>query len=198
VTQGSSLPPLKKNDGKYGLIALFLLLAAAGLWFLLETDDAEPGPSGPPPSVEAPTREQFVPEIEIPEDAALPQESEDADETGPSSKASSPSQAPPSDWECVGTLEAAQIRDVINGPPRKQVQACYERALKDNNLLQGSMTVLLTIGANGSVTAVSVEGSLDDAQVYACVKHVAKTWRFPRPQGGCVRTSVPFQMTPKL
>jgi hypothetical protein len=30
------------------------------------------------------------------------------------------------------------------------------------------------------------------------VKRVAKTWKFPNPQGGCVRTEVPFQMTPKL
>jgi outer membrane biosynthesis protein TonB len=60
------------------------------------------------------------------------------------------------------------------------------------------MTVLLTIGASGSVKAVSVSGSLADPQVYACVKRVAKTWKFPQPEGGCVRTAVPFQMTPKL
>ena len=60
------------------------------------------------------------------------------------------------------------------------------------------MKVLLTIGSDGSVKAVSVDGTLADRQVYACVKRVAKTWKFPKPQGGCVRTSVPFQMMPKL
>jgi hypothetical protein len=78
------------------------------------------------------------------------------------------------------------------------VQTCYERRLKDDNLLQGSMTVLLTIGGDGGVKAVSADGSLNDRQVYSCVKRVAKTWKFPKPRGGCVRTSVPFQMTPKL
>ena len=42
VTGASSLPPLKKNDGKYGLIALLLLLGAGGLWFFFRSDDAEP------------------------------------------------------------------------------------------------------------------------------------------------------------
>ena len=41
MTQGSSLPPLRKNDGKYGLIALLLLVAAGGLWFFLKSDDSE-------------------------------------------------------------------------------------------------------------------------------------------------------------
>jgi outer membrane biosynthesis protein TonB len=192
VTQGSSLPPLKKNDTKYGLIALLLLLAAGGLWFFLKTEDSKPEPDRDQPTVEPPTREQFAPEIEIPEESTAPTGSE------ASSKPSPSRQARPAETECLGTLEASQIREVINGAPRKQVQTCYEHALKDNNLLQGSMTVLLTIGLDGSVTAVSVGGSLHDPQVYACVRRVAKTWKFPQPQGGCVQTSLPFQMTPKL
>ncbi|MGB8329556.1 MAG: AgmX/PglI C-terminal domain-containing protein [Polyangiales bacterium] len=195
MTQESSLPPLKKNDGKYGVIALLLLLAAGGLWFVLKTEDSEPDAEVTEPTIETPVREQFAPEIEISEaDAATPA----SDEEEPATEPGISPEPRPSDWECFGTLEAAQIRNVVNGPPRKQVQTCYERALKDNNLLQGSMTVLLTIGATGAVKAVSVEGSLDDAQVYTCVKRVAKTWKFPPPQGGCVKTSVPFQLTPKL
>jgi outer membrane biosynthesis protein TonB len=77
------------------------------------------------------------------------------------------------------------------------VQTCYERRLKDDNLLQGSMKVLLTIGSDGNVKAVSVGGTLSDRQVYNCVKRIAKTWKFPPPQDGCVRTEAPFQMMPK-
>jgi TonB family protein len=90
------------------------------------------------------------------------------------------------------------VRDVIKGAASKQVQTCYERGLKGNNLLQGSMEVELTIGASGTVRAVSVDGTLRDRQVHSCVKRVARTWKFPRPTGGCVRINVPFQMTPKL
>ena len=195
VTKFSSLPPLKKNDGKYGLLALLLLLAAGGLWFFLRSDDPEPPAEVVEPAPEVPVREQFAAEIEIPEEDAGPDDSE-VDE--PVAKPSRPSQTGPADWDCRGTLAAAEIQSVIRGQPSKQVQTCYERRLKDDNLLQGSMKVLLTIGSDGTVKAVSVDGTLNDRQVYNCVKRVAKTWKFPKPRNGCVRTEAPFQMTPKL
>lgn len=193
MTPGSSLPPLQKNDGKYGLIALLLLLSAGGLWFFFKTEDPPPQAEAAEPVPEAPAREQFAAEIEIPEEDAGPGDVEDAP---PASKPGRSSR--PEDWACRGNLQAAQLSAVIKGQPSKQVQTCYERALKDNNLLQGSMTVLLTIGMSGGVRAVSVDGTLRDRQVYACVKRVARTWKFPKPSDGCVRTSVPFQMMPKL
>lgn len=195
MTGASSLPPLKKNDGKYGLLALLLLLFAGGLWFFLRGDDAEPAAEVEAPPVESPAREQFVPEIEIPED-------EDAGAAEPVRKPGSAAEAPaasgPESWECNGTINTAQVRQVIKGAASKQVQTCYERGLKGNNLLQGSMEVELTIGASGSVRAVSLGGTLTDRQVHSCVKRVARTWKFPQPAGGCVRINVPFQMTPKL
>lgn len=195
MTRGSSLPPLKENDGKYVVIALLILLAAGGLWFFLRSDEGPAGPEVAEVRPEPPTREQFAPEIEIPEeDAGL--DGSEADK--PSSRPKSASTTHPSDWICNGSLPASQLSAVIRGQPSKQVQTCYERRLKDNNLLQGTMTVLLTIGGSGGVKAVSVDGTLNDRQVYACVKRVAKTWKFPKPEGGCVRTAVPFQMTPKL
>jgi hypothetical protein len=195
VTQGSSLPPLKKNDGKYGLIALLLLLAAAGLWFFVKAEDSQPPAEVAEPIPEAPAREQFAAEIEIPEEDAGSGDDEGATQAPEPTRSS---QTRPEDWICRGNIQASQLSAVIKGQPSKQVQTCYERALKDNNLLQGSMTVLLTIGASGSVRAVSVDGTLRDRQVYACVKRVAKTWKFPKPTDGCVRTAVPFQMMPKL
>lgn len=196
MTQGSSLPPLKKNDGKYGLVALLLLLSAGGLWLFLKPagGDSEPQAEVAAPAPEV-AREQFAPEIEIPElDAAI----DGVEEQEPSREAPPSPDGRPADWICDGTLSASQLSEVIRGQPSKQVQTCYEQRLKENNLLQGSMTVLLTIGASGSVKAVSLSGSLGDPQVYACVKRIAKTWKFPQPEGGCVRTAVPFQMTPKL
>ena len=74
VTGASSLPPLKKNDGKYGLIALLLLILAGGLWFFLRGDDSGPEAEPEPPPVEAPAREQFAADIEIPEEEDTEQE----------------------------------------------------------------------------------------------------------------------------
>lgn len=199
MSGASSLPPLKKNDGKFGLVALLLLLAAGGLWLFLRGDEAEPPPGVEAPPSEVPAREQFVSEIEIPEEP----EEEDAGAAEPAHRPASTSDAPatsggPEDWECNGTIDTAQVRSFIKGPASKQVQTCYERGLKGNNLLQGSMEVELTIGASGSVRAVSVGGTLQDRQVHSCVKRVARTWKLPKPTGGCVRINVPFQMTPKL
>ncbi|NNE20885.1 MAG: energy transducer TonB [Myxococcales bacterium] len=197
MTQGSSLPPLKKNDGKFGIIALVLLLVAGVLWFVGR--DCESGPGAElvqtDSEVDVEPRAQFAPEIEIPEDdAGLGAGEERKPEPAPGEAA----ETRPADWICNGTIAAAQLSQVIRGQPSKQVQTCYERRLKDDNLLQGSMKVLLTIGASGSVRAVSVSGSLKDPQVYNCVKRIAKTWKFPKPENGCVRTEVPFQMMPKF
>ncbi len=199
MNRPSSLPPLKQNDGKYGLIALLLLLLAGGLWFFLRGDDEEPRADVAEPPAPAPAREQFAPEIEIPDDESA-DVGDDQPEPSPSPKRTSDtgSAASPEDWECNGTINAARVRAVIQGAPSKQVQTCYERGLKSNNLLQGSMEVELTIGASGSVRAVTVGGTLRDRQVYSCVKRVARTWQFPKPSNGCVRINVPFQMTPKL
>ena len=195
---GSSLPPLKRNDGKLALIALLLLLAALGVWFFLRGSSAEPeaAPAEPPPT-QAPTREQFAAEIEIPEEEQLP-EAEPSEPASSSRQGPSSTQVPPSEWVCTGRIDTAQVRSFVRGPASKQVQTCYERGLKNNNLLQGSMEVELTIGPNGSVRAVAVRGTLRDAQVYSCVRRVARTWKFSAPEGGCVRINAPFQMTPKL
>lgn len=187
MVQGSTLPPLKTNKGKYGILLLLVLLAVGGFWLCVGRKAPEPKAEVPTPTPS--TREQFTPEIEIPEEDAGSDESEVEAATR---------ERPREPVECNGSLEAALIRGVINGPPRKQVQTCYEHRLKDNNLLQGQMTVLLMIAPSGAVRNVSVSGSLRDAQVYSCVKRVARTWKFPRPKGGCVRTAVPFTMTPKL
>ena len=200
MTGESSLPPLKKNDGKLGLLALLLLLGAGGLWFASREDSPEPEatPAEPPPAEVAP-REEVAVEIEIPDDEELPEVDREPT-TSPKPRATSPSSdgVNPADWECNGSINPAKVRAVLKGAPSKQVQTCYERGLKSNNLLQGSMQVELTIGAAGSVRAVEVGGTLRDRQVYSCVKRVARTWKFPPPEGGCVRINAPFQMTPKL
>ncbi len=198
MTGASSLPPLKKNDGKLGLIALLLLLAAGALWFFMRGDEPEPDVETEQPPAQAPAREQFAADIEIPDEEEIEQPDAARRPSG-SKPADGPGAATsPEDWECNGSINTAQVSAVVRGAPSKQVQTCYERGLKGNNLLQGSMQVELTIGGSGAVRAVSVGGTLRDRQVHACVRRVARTWKFPKPTGGCVRINVPFQMTPKL
>lgn len=187
VADGSSLPPLKTNKSKYLVLLLLVLATCGGAWALLRSGDEPQAETTPPPAEpEPPAREQFIPEIELPE------------EEGPPAKPPQARRERPQEPICDGRLERIEIQGVINGAPRKQVQTCYEQRLKEDNLLQGQMRLLLRIGANGRVESVTVGGSLKDPQVYACVKRAARTWKFPSPKGGCVLTEVPFTLTPKL
>jgi outer membrane biosynthesis protein TonB len=176
-----------------------LLLLAGGLWFFLGGEDpSEPAAEPSEEPAEVPVREPVGVELEIP-DEDVTEPSEARREAPASERPSRPAAtANPEDWVCNGTIDARRVQSVVRGAPSKQVQTCYERGLKGNNLLQGQMQVELTIGTSGQVSAVFVSGTLEDRQVYSCVKRVAKTWQFPRPTGGCVRINVPFQMTPKL
>ena len=133
MVKGSSLPPLKDNQGKYGLVALLVLLTAFGLWFAFGTGE-EPKQEPPPaPEPEPVVREQFEPQIEIPDEEELFEEPAEPVEAAPKRPAR------PQYVECNGVLSAKEILGTINGPPRRQVRSCYERRLKDDNLLQGNI-----------------------------------------------------------
>ncbi len=79
-----------------------------------------------------------------------------------------------------------------------QIRNCYERALKSNGVLQGSLNLRLRIGANGAVDGTQVGGSLGDRDVFSCVRAVADRIRFPQVRGGsCAVLAVPFSFTPR-
>ena len=79
---------------------------------------------------------------------------------------------------------------------RGQVRQCYERALKQNNMLQGRVTVTVSIGGNGRVESANASGNLGSA-VNSCVSAAARTWQLVAPTGGtCATARVPFNMTP--
>ena len=189
MAEGSSLPPLKTNKSKYLVVLLLLLGTCAAAWLVLggEEEPRAEVPATPAPVPEPPAREQFIPEIEIPE--AEPE---------PPAKPPEARRQQPREPVCNGQISRADLQRVIAAAPSKQVQTCYEQRLKEDNLLQGQMRVRLRIGPAGNVESVTVGGSLKDPQVYACVKRAARTWKFPKPEGGCVLTEVPFTLTPKL
>ena len=81
---------------------------------------------------------------------------------------------------------------------KRQVQNCYERQLKTKNTLQGTIMLSMKVGANGSVQAVQVGGTLRDNEVFACVRNVANSLHFAVPVGGaCAVVQQPFTLTPQ-
>lgn len=177
---------------------MLLLLLAIGVYCGTQPD---PEPEPETPVAETPTRPtQFEPEIIIPEedeeDAGPPDTGFDAGEEETMSSMMSGMRRVPRN--CEGNLDVAALQQVVSRQ-RPQVRACYERALKQNNILQGTVNVRLIIGSDGSVDQVSVGGSLRDNEVFGCVRRLARGWTFPRPTGGaCAQVNAPFNLTPRL
>lgn len=75
------------------------------------------------------------------------------------------------------------------------VAPCYDAALSDHPTLEGTVTVALTLGGDGAVTAATVAG-LGDATVETCVASVFQAMAFPRSKAGASAVTVPVTMRP--
>jgi len=196
VASESQAPPKDEGGGntKYIVLALLLFGGAAGVWFAMNSG----GPPPPPPAVVDAGARPVVPDnidIEIP-----PEEPD----MGPM-----PDLGPPTKrivyryvgggggWDCSGEIAQTEARSVMSSAQR-QVRNCYERQLKTNNTLQGTVVLSVKVGSNGSVQAVQVGGTLRDNEVFACVRNVAQSLHFSVPVGGaCATVQQPFTLTPQ-
>ncbi|MDD9932939.1 MAG: AgmX/PglI C-terminal domain-containing protein, partial [Myxococcales bacterium] len=98
-------------------------------------------------------------------------------------------------WDCSGDLPG--VARLIAGK-RGEVRTCYERRLKVNNILAGSLRLQIKVGTGGKVAATKVSGSLRDNEVFSCVRKKVQSWSFPDPVGDkCAVLDVPFSFSPK-
>ena len=178
---------------KYALVGILLLLAAVGLYCATQGEDGpeETVATAPLPDAGAIQRQtRMQPEFEIPEeepDLGQP-------DLGQPEQTMRTVRQPRT---CDGDLDVAGVRRVAQ-QQRRQVRSCYERRLKVNNVLQGTVNVNLVVGRDGRVDQVRVGGSLRDSEVFSCVRRLAQSWRFPAVTGGsCAQVSIPFAMTPR-
>ena len=73
-----------------------------------------------------------------------------------------------------------------------------ERALRNDNQLQGSVQLEVRIGNDGKVSNTRIHGSLRDPEVSKCVQNLARNWVFHSPSGGsCAVFKAPYNFTPK-
>ncbi len=106
-------------------------------------------------------------------------------------KGSAQAQAP----EVDGELSQAQIARVMKRK-LKSLRACYEGALKRNRQLKGKLVIEFEIMETGRTSNVEFSGSLNSKEVQKCIKRRAKSWRFPKPDGGSVFVSYPIIFSP--
>ena len=140
---------------RYALIGLLLLLGAGAIYFFSQSDEG--GESDPvaqvTPDAGPPQRTNvMVPELEIPEeepDAGQP-------DTGPPEEETAMSTMRRRPRECTGNIDPSAIRQVV-ARQNPQVRACYERRLKVNNILQGTVNVRLRIAHHRSSPAARAD-----------------------------------------
>lgn len=186
-----SHPPEPPSGGglKYGIIGLLLLAGAIGLWFVVRGGPEPPKKPVATTKIEEPNRSTALSHQEI----VIPKAEPDAGTVAPPTHRRRARRS----GACEGEIDPNQAMAVIN-ENRRQVRQCYERRLKVNNILQGSMNMQLRIGSTGNVESVSIGGTLRDNEVYSCVRRLAESWKFPAPKKGrCAVIAAPFDFTPK-
>jgi outer membrane biosynthesis protein TonB len=159
----------------------------------LATSKDEPKP--PPAEVKSVERPTALTNdtVQIPveeEDAGPPPEEPPAEVKKHRAPATDP-------WSCPGDIPVTDIKKVL-GEAQSSIRACYERALRNNNQLQGSVALEVRVGLSGKVDNSRVRGNLRDPEVSKCIQNLAKSWRFPPPRGGnCAVVGAPYNFTPK-
>lgn len=106
----------------------------------------------------------------------------------------------PSETVIRGSMDPDVIRRILreNIP---QFRSCYQRELNRNNSkdISGTIRLVFTIGASGSVTTAGVDGQTAlPANTKRCVVGVLRGIQFPSPLGGgTVDVKQPFNFYPK-
>lgn len=101
-----------------------------------------------------------------------------------------------SSWECSGDVPRPAIREVMRRS-QPTIRKCYERQLRTDNTLQGSVNLEVRIGKQGGVDGARVHGSLQNPNVRSCLRGLAREWSFPAPKGGeCAVFTAPYNFQP--
>lgn len=92
----------------------------------------------------------------------------------------------------TGTIDETEVRKVI-ARNHTQARFCFEIQNLKTPGLKGHVAVKFVITATGKVReAVVAESSLKNAAVEACLVARLQTWVFPKPTGGEVQFTFPF------
>lgn len=94
-----------------------------------------------------------------------------------------------------GTLEKYAI-DLVMKQKSSVIRQCYTRELRRDPDLRGKLVVRFVVGESGSVKYAAIRGStLDSRIVEDCVLDKVRAATFPRPRGGTVIVSYPFNFS---
>ncbi|MDB4986459.1 MAG: hypothetical protein JWN04_1637, partial [Myxococcaceae bacterium] len=168
-------PPSGGGYAKYLIVLLLLVGGGLGVYFASRKDPDPPKTAPPMQNAERSTA--LTPDtIQIPTDEPVAVEDAGvADAEVPKKHARAPASDP---WECQGDIPAADLRNTL-AEGSSAIRGCYERQLRNDNMLQGDVRLQVRIGNDGRVAATRVTGTLKDPEVKSCMQNVAKGWKFP-------------------
>jgi hypothetical protein len=168
---------------------MLLLMGGLLLWkFKGKEEPPPPPPTPPPPVAEGPKFEEAPP-------PPPPEEPEKKDDVQTKKRvvASGNSGCAAS---CSGDAPAG-LRAALAGAANS-VRGCYERALRQNETLQGKLVVAVKVGPHGAACGASLASdTLGDPSVASCVLSKFRSGTFPAPIGGCVDVKVPISFQAK-
>ena len=131
---------------------------------------------------------------------SIEQKSQDAGATVATEGPQSPTSNRPKGHasEKMGKIDARQVKVFINSRV-SQVRACYERRLKLNPMLEGTLDLRIALSSAGKVTGIGVnKDTVGDSYMTSCVKSTIKKWKFPAPEGGRAVFDKPFKFKKKI
>jgi hypothetical protein len=88
-----------------------------------------------------------------------------------------------------GGLNPDNVASTIRQRYQVRVNACYQRALKNNPNLGGKVSLRFSVGIAGSVVKAHAEGF--DSEVDQCIEREARLWRFEKPES-VAEFEIPF------
>jgi outer membrane biosynthesis protein TonB len=193
MTTTTSPPP--KSSSRPFIIAMLLMLLVIGGLVVYTLGGDEAAVTAAPPVDTAPTA-AAAPDHTLPPPPP-PIASEDA---GPAPEAKKKvvvgSTFCSSCGKCEGTA-AANFQSVVRGRAAS-AQRCYEKALAQQEGLQGKLSVSLCVGVGGGVCGASIANdSLGSPLVSQCVLNIFRATTFPSPKNGCVDAQVPLNFVPQ-
>jgi hypothetical protein len=176
---------------------MLLLMGGLVVWKLHGSDDkSEPTPAPAASVAQEPTAavDQVVPPPPPP-----PSASEDAGTPSTTKKPVASAGIGPncgSCGKCQG--EAAPSFPAVLRTRANQAQRCYEKALAQQESLQGRLTLNLCVGVGGAVCGASISNdTLGSPMVAQCVMNIYRATTFPSPKNGCVDAQVPLNFLPE-
>lgn len=190
--------PASSGGGYAKYVIALLVLLGGGLGLFLATRKPEP----PQPPAVTPPPKNAERSTALTQDAIQLPVDEEPDAGAPVAEVVEEPKKPKrtgttDSWSCEGDIPAAEIRSVLE-ERAPQIRACYEKRLRVNNLLQGSLRLQVRVGNDGKVTAARTSGTLKDPEVSSCIQALARKWSFPPPTGGnCAVFDAPYNFTPK-